>query len=269
MKYEFLFMLLICAVCSCKEPTKETKPMLMGDTSMIVTENDERFLQNHTEDISPSTKKTAEGKITSMMKQVDSAKSAEKMAEAPVQTQVRGFTINFAECEVIFENLSAHAIQNTQNERSSNSVSYLKDAGDLFEINLQVIGLEDVKVEERTFTRLSVKDGEDEFLLNDLGKFISPWSVLTGNENQFVSLGSNSLQFFPVDNAKIKKALDRELRKAKKSRKEIQQWMTTIKKINVYSDSPCTLKLVSAQWRIKGKKDGKNVQKLIQFDIPD
>lgn len=242
--------------------------MLMGDTSMIVTETDDRFLQNHTEDISTGSKKTSEGKITTMMIQVDSAKSVEKMNEAPVQSALRGFTINFSECEVILENISAHAIQNTQNERSSNSVSYLKDDGDLMEINMQVSGLTDVKVEERMFTRLLVTDGEDEYVLNDLGKFVSPWSALAGKENQFVSLGSNSLQFFQVDNTKIKKAVDRELRKDKKSRQEIQQWMTKIKKTNSYSDAPCKLKLVSAQWRIKGRKDGKNIQKLVQVDIP-
>ena len=105
-------------------------------------------------------------------------------------------------------------------------------------------------------------------VLLDLGKFISTWSSLAGKGFKYVSLSNNSLQFFTVENAKIKNAVDRELRKKKKTRQEIQEWMKVIKKTNSYSDEPCKIQIVSAQWRIIGKKNGKRVQKLIQFDIP-
>ena len=145
----------------------------------------------------------------------------------------------------------------------------MKDGGNLSEMTLQVRGLDEVKVEQRTYTKLSVSNASQEsFVLNDLGKHISNWSTLAGIETKYVSLGMNSLSFFQIDHTKIKNAVDRELRKSKKSRQEIQQWMDLIQKTNSYTDAPCKLELVSAQWRIIGKKNGKRVQKLIQFDIP-
>ncbi len=253
---------------SCKDQSKEKRPIVLGDTSMIVTETDERFLQNNTDDISPTNKKSSEGKITSMMMEVDSAKSVKKLEEEKSSPPLSGFTIHFAECDVVFDNLTAHAIQNSQDERTSNSVSYVMDAGTMDEMSLQVSGLDEANVEQRIFTRLKVEALSDNFVLNDLGKFISTWSSLAGKGFKYVSLSNNSLQFFTVENAKIKNAVDRELRKKKKTRQEIQEWMKVIKKTNSYSDEPCKIQIVSAQWRIIGKKNGKRVQKLIQFDIP-
>lgn len=269
MPTRLFFIGIICMVfISCREKRQAGKPIILGDSSSIVTEGDSRYLKNVTEDISPTNKKTTEGKITAMMMEVDSVKSAMKLEEQDHAAPLSGFTINFSECEVVFDGLSAHAIQNSQDERTSNSVSYLVDGGNLYEISLQIRGLAEVKVEQRIFTRLSVEDGADEFLLNDLGKFISPWSSLPGKDITFISLGSNSLQFFAVDHTKIQNALDRELRKKKKNRQEIAEWMQVIRKTNSYADAPCNIHMVSGQWRITGKKDGKRVQKLIQFDLP-
>jgi hypothetical protein len=268
MKYNLLFLILAICVFSCKEKPNVTTPIILGDTSTIVTESDERFLKNITEDISPKKKRTTEKQITSMMIEVDSAKSAQKLDQGNTSSPLYGFTINFAECDVVFDGLSAHAIQNSQDERKSNSVSYVKDAGELNEIALQIRGLDEARVEQRNYLKLFLQNGSEEIILNDLGKYISVWYPLAGKDFKYVSLGINSHQFFAIDNAKLKNALDRELRKKKKTNQEIQSWMDLIKKTNTYSDAPCKLKWMSAQWRITGKKSGKRVQKLIQFDMP-
>lgn len=268
MKHRILIPLLLFLLTACKDKPGENKPIVLGDTSTIVTETDERYLENTTDDISPANRKSSEGKITSIMMQVDSAKSVQKLEEENESVPLNGFTINFSECEVVFNNLSAHAIKNTQDERTSNSVSYVVDGGRISDMNLQVKGLDEAKVEQRLFTRLSAAGQDEDFVLNDLGKFISQWSELAGKDFKYVSLGDNSLQFFNVDHTKIKNAVDREVRKKKKSRQEIQAWMNLIAKTNSYTDAPCKIQLVSAQWRIIGKKGGKRVQKLIQFDIP-
>lgn len=253
---------------SCDEKVEESKPIVLGDSTMIVTEKENKYLVNVTQDISPTKKKSAEGEITEMMTQIDSAKSVKKLEDKSPSTPMRGFTIHFTECEVVFDGLSAHALNTSQDERNSNSVSYVRDAGNMNEMSLRVTGLDNAKVEQRTFTRLLVDNGSEAFVLFDLGKFISPWSTLAGKNNTYISLGSNSLQFFTTDASKIKNALDRELRKKKKNREAIQQWMSLISKTKSYTDAPCKLTLVSSQWRIIGTKNGKRVQKLIQFDIP-
>lgn len=261
--------LCLFSACSENDGPKVKKAITLGDPNSIVMEIDSQFLQNNTEDIAPASKKSSERQITEMMAQVDSMKTSHQLEkETTTPSQIRGFTINFKECSVVFNGLLAHALQLTQDERKSNSVSYLKDGGQMLEMNLQVTGLTEVEIEQRLYTKLFAEQGEESYTLNDLGKFTSTWYNLVGKDNRFVSVGSNSIEFTSVDHNKIKNALDRELRKKKKDRKQIDEWMKAIAHTQGYSDAPCKVKIVSAQWRIKGMKDGKHVQKLIQFDEP-
>jgi hypothetical protein len=253
---------------SCSDKAPAPKPIVMGDTTLIVTETTDEFLDNFTEDISPTSKKTTEVKITQMMEEVDSARTAQK-AEVPTAATavLKGFTINFSECTVVFDGLSAHALNASQDERTANSVAYVRDGGNLMGMSLQVNGLQEVKVEQRLFVKLAVRHGDEEYILDDLGKFITNWSMLATSNNQYTSLDQAAMDFHALTPAKLKNALDRELRKKKRSRQEIQEWMKRIEKTKSFSDEPCLLKLVAGQWRIIGKANGKRVQKLIQFDI--
>lgn len=254
---------------SCKEKSTKTNTSLsLGDSTTIVTEYDSNYLVNNINDISPVKKQSAEKQITSMMVQVDSLKASQKLENETDPKMVKGFEINFNECKVIFDGLTAHALNLSQNERNTNSVSYLKDAGNIVEMKLFVDGLQDVKVEQRVHTKLYIIQNEKSYLLNDLGKYISPWFNLASKENTFVSVSNNSAGFFEVNQQKIKNAFDRELRKKKMPNKEIAENLKLLDKTNLYSDAPCIVKIVSSQWRIIGKRDGKRVQKLIQLDEP-
>lgn len=269
--YSFL-VLCLWQLNACKENNKNGVEIKLGDSTLIVTENDSVYLQNFTEDISPSKKKSTESQITKMMVQVDSLNTSKKIEEEAAASQgdqkLSGFTINFNECSIIFDGIAAHALNETQNERTSQSVSYLKDGGSFLETKLEINSLTDLRVEQRLFVKLAVINGDETIVLNDLPKFITQWYSLAGKNNRFVSVGSNSLQFDNVDAAKIKNALDKELKKKKKSKEEIQTWMRAIAQTKSYSDAPCTLIPSSSQWRIIGKADGRGVRKLIQFDIP-
>ena len=245
------------------------KPIVMGDPSTIVTEVDSQYLKNFTEDISPVNKKPSEGAITKMMVQVDSADASKKINEEnTTATSINGFTIHFEECEVVFDGLAAHALNNNQDERTLNSVSYVKDGGEIFNLNLEIKGLSDIRVEERIGTKLIVTNDSDSYLLNDLHKFTSPWYPLAGKVNRFVSVSSNSMQFHAFDKGKLRNAFDRELRKKKIVNSEINTILKKIDNVASYSDEPCKIVIATVQWRIFGMKDGKKVQKLIQFDQP-
>ena len=261
---------LVTFLIGCEEaPTKKTGSLKLGDSSLIVTEVDSLYLQNQTADISPSKKQSSAKEITSMMVQVDSLKASQKLENQSNSEIVQGFEINFKECKVVFNGLSAHALNNAQDERNSSSVSYMKDAGRMEEMKLKVEGLNDVKVEQRVYTKLYITQNDESFRLNDLGKYTSPWFNLAGKADVFISTGSNGAGFLEVNKQKISNAFDRELRKKKLNRKDIESKLKWIEKTNLYSDPPCEVKVVSSQWRIVGTKDGKRVQKLIQFDEPE
>jgi hypothetical protein len=270
MKIRFYFTcFFLIFLISCKEEKpKNSKPITLGDSTTIVTENDSAYLVNYTKDISPVKKQSSERQITQMMVQVDSLKASQKLENTgnKMPEKIQGFTINFNECSVILNGMIAHALNNTQDERKLNSVSYLKDGGQFLDTKIQIDGLTEVRIEQRIFTKLFVEQNNETYELNDLGKFTSQWFNLAGKDNQFVSTSSNSIGFNSVDHAKIKNALDRELRKKKLDRKQIEAWMKLIDKTQSYTDAPCVVKIVSSQWRIFGVKNGKKVQKLIQFD---
>lgn len=266
--------ILIGIVCigllgSCKEKNiSNKKPIKIGDSSLIVTEKDSLYLDNFIEDISPSSKKNAGAQARSAMKQIDSADASRKIAESvSANTSLSGFTINFAECQVILSSLNAHAINMTQNERATNSVSYVKDGGDFMGNQIQVNQLENLNVEQRFFVKLAVDLNGERYILNDLGKYTTAWSTLAMKGNVVASLAASSLQFKNVDATAIKNALDRELRKKKKTNKEINDLLKLIANTKSQSDAPCMLIPVSTQWRIQGKKDNRTVKKLIQMDV--
>ncbi len=268
MKYLFIFTLFLLISCS-DNKNKQNKPIVFDDSSLIVHESNPAFLKNVTQDISPTNKKSSESQIRKMMVQVDSLKSTQKLnQEGSSEVNFNGFTINFKECDVIFRNLQAHAIQNTQDERKLNSVSYVKDEGEFLEMQLAIDGLTDLKVEQRFFTKLSVEFRGESLMLSDLGKFSTPWYNLIGKGNKFISMSANGLQYAQIDNAKLKSALNKELHKKKKNKLETIDWLNSIQRTKNYTDAPCKVNITSAQWRIWGKKDNKVIQKLIQFDVP-
>lgn len=271
MKLTYLYGILLLVLSACETKVEEKKPIVIGDSTTIVTEQNEFYRQNNTKDISPTNKNSSEKQIHTMMVQVDSMQSAKKLEEVSASSQktaLRGFTINFTECDIVFDGLSAHAINERQNERTSNSVAYVVDGGNISEMLVQIQTLTEVKAEQRLFTKLFIELENEIVELQDLGKYISSWTTLQGKENKFVSLNIGNTQFFEVTHEKLVNALDRELRKKKKNKQVLQSGMTLLKNTKNYSDSPCLVKVVSSQWRIIGKADGKRVQKLIQFDIP-
>lgn len=268
--YLLLFVVLT-GVFSCKESLKNKVPIRLGDPSLIVTESDSTYLQNMTDDIAPVKKKSTVAQISQMMVQVDSLKTSQKMEaeeESGIAEKLSGFTINFEECDVLFDGISAHALNATQNERQSQSVSYLKDGGSFMEARIDISKLSDIRVEERLFVKLGIENNGETIILTDLPKYITQWYNLAGKGSRFVSVGNNSLEYDKLDPAKLRAALDKELKKKKKNKEESQVWINSIAKTRSHSDSPCKLVPTSAQWRIWGTQNGKSVRKLIQFDIP-
>lgn len=202
-----------------------------------------------------------------MMVQVDSVKESEKLKEElKTGTRIGGFTISFAECEITFDGLEARE-WTPQNPEKNKSVSYVVTSGDISGNKILLKGLQHATIEERIFTKLKVSDHEKDILLKSLGRKISDWFNLAGQDSIFISAGSNSFQFNDLNHENLKQALDKELRAGKESESEIRNWMKRIQNTHSYTDAPCKVYVSTAQYRIKGEKNGKSISKLVQFDI--
>ncbi|MEZ5046090.1 MAG: hypothetical protein R2831_03775 [Chitinophagaceae bacterium] len=245
------------------------KPIVLGDTNMIVTETDSLYLANYIADISPSSKKNAADELRKTMVQIDSVNDTKELEKkVNEKTVLAGYTINFDGFNVVFENIEAHAIQKTQNPKSDNSVSYIMDHGELFDLMIQVSNdVQQVSIEERLKIKLSVEKDGERLLLNSLGMETTPWYNLAGKDNIFVSVGTNSVQFKEVSHAQIEQAVVAVLKSKNKKDTDIKRWKQALANTKAYNDVPCKIKVWSGQWRIKGiDKNGKKVNKLIQFD---
>lgn len=272
MRVNLLLITGICFLIACGE--KETgikKPIVMGDTSTIVTEQDEQYLENYTQDIAPNNHKSSAKKIAQMMVEVDSIKASralEESNEPQVKAPVNGFTISFNEFDVVFNGIQGHSANANQNEKTASGVSYIFDDGEWKGMKIQVSGLTEVTIQQKLSTRLSMAFDKETILLPSLGVYQSSWYNLVGKGNVFLATGSNSVQFSDLNNQKIKNALTAALKSKRKKAAQITEYMNAVKRTNSAVEAPCKIVVSALQFVIKGKKDGKNVKKLIRFDIP-
>lgn len=266
----FSFILLLPLLSSCGDDSKSGKrPIVMGDSSMIITEKDEKYRQNFTEDISQPSAKGTEKSIAQMMVQVDSVNASKKMEDEEFSNApVMGMTLSFENCDVIFNGLKAHTLGNRPIDPKVNSVSLLLDEGHFEEMKVRINGLENIEVEQRVITKLAVVHGQERMILHSLGRYTSPWYSLAGKNNIFISTGSNGIQYSEVNNGKIKAALTKALTDKRKKSTEAAAWLEVLRHTNSAQDAPCKIMVASSQWRVKGISNGKRIQKLIQFDIP-
>lgn len=270
--------ILIAWVCclffllACEEQTKKNgKPIQLGDPSAIVTESDSTYLRNFTDDISPVNHQSSEDEITHMMVEVDSAKASEELQEEKpnVPKTIQGFTVNFEGMRVVFDGLSAHSIGKQATNLNAKSVSYVYDEGEWPEMNVMVEGLQEVRVEQRLMTRLSLEIDGERMILNGLGRFTSPWYTLAGKGQLFVSLGKNSIAYLPIEANKIKQVAQQEVQAKNWNNEKKQMALLTIKQVTGSREKPCTVLVKTIQWRVSGQdKNGQHVQKLIHFDLP-
>lgn len=257
---------------ACEEQTKKNgKPIQLGDPNAIVTETDSAYLRNFTNDISPANIQSSEAEITHMMVEVDSAKASEELQEEQPEAPktVQGFTVNFEGMRVVFDGLTAHSLSKQAPNLNAKSVSYVYDGGEWLEMNVLVEGLQNVRVEQRLMTRLSIDLDGEYILLNSLGRFTSPWYTLAGKGQLFVSLGKNSIAYLPIEANKIKQVAQQDINAKNWNKEKKQLALSTIKQVKGSREKPCIVIVKTIQWRVSGQdKDGQLVQKLIHFDLP-
>ena len=255
--------------CGDDKKSSSNQPIILGDSSSVVTETDSQFLYNQTEDIAPNNHKSSSKKIAQMMVQVDSLNATKKLEETPVsQTPLLGLTVSFEDFDVIFNNLSAHPSKRDPDARKSNNVSYIYDGGDFQEMKIQVKNLHEVSVEEKLVTKLTAVTQNERFVLQSLGTYSSSWYTLPGKENLFISTGKNSIQFNDVNQAKLKTAFTNALQAKKKNSNFTKKALEEVKNARAAIDAPFKIELYSVQFIVKGTVNGTKIKKLIRFDIP-
>ncbi len=268
LKYIAIAILFILNSCKEESSLLKKKSFQLGDLSSIVTEKDSTFLQNFTEDISITGNSNSNKDIAKMMVQIDSLKVQKTLIEETANKNFNeAFKINFSDCQIVFDNLRAKEISPQQPEKNQ-SVSYVVTDGEFQELRFIVKGMKDISVQQRVYTVLQIENEGDVFSMTSLGKKISDWYNLAGKDSLIVSVGRNSIQFKDQNQNALKNAAEKAMLAKRKNQTYIQSVLQKMNNTKNYTDAPCVLKIVTAQYKIKGTVNGKTVSKLIQLDIP-
>ncbi len=253
--------------CTDAEPPRKTGPIVMGDSSTIVTETDPKYLRDMVADIDikPNTADTEPVAATT----ATPAKTEVKAEEPKPATVEKGFEIDCGSYKIVLAGVGAKEYKK-QNAASASGLSYALTSGNINSSKLIVTGdVKNLAVKQRYQSQLILDGSQGKVALTDLGLFTSGWNTVKVSGNSAPVAGLNGLQFSSVNNNKIKNAADRALRKSKASSKTIQAWMKDIRKVNKAGDSPSEIVLNNVQWQISGTdKSGKSFTKTVRMDVP-
>ena len=248
----------IVVACHNSKDGKHNLPIVMGDSSSIITDKDSSHLKNYVKDITPNANASATQKVKTVMHELDSAKKVESLNnETPIANTNLG-QIDFTNFSIAF---STPIATNTKEKYSFDAGGYANN------MQLKINTLSDAKVEQRLYTQLHISLNDKDYTLEDLGTFICPWNSLPNKDNLFICNGNTEKKFFEINNNKIKLAVKRELKKDKVPSKEIKDFIASLNNTNDYTDAPCSVKVISSQFKVTGKAGKTKITKIFKIDV--
>lgn len=280
-----LYFLGIFLLAACSDNKKANQgAIVLGDSSTIITETNQEYLENYVADIQPRKTDTSQEPLVTEEVKVEPTPSTTPTPTletkpaptptppppAPIQaaTNGKGVTINFKEITVFFPNIEVRSFKN-QNASTLNGVSYQLAAGKLVGNHFTLKGATVTKVSQRYVTTIVIVNGNDKMELENLD-YTSPWKVISGNQKYTIQgLEASRLEHKDASNGVIRNAVSRSARANRYSKKEINEWEQLARKVISLNKPPMSIELQSVMWRIEGKdRSGKVFYKEVRIDLP-
>lgn len=275
---------LLLQSCSNNDNPNRGKPIVLGDSSTIVTENDPQYLQDFVADIKmkqaePEPPATPAPVEDTAAKQAAAEKEAAPQAEdktspavAPPETQApkgNGLTVAFKDVTVLIPNIVTRSYRQ-QNLQKANGASYELVSGNINGNHIRTSDGKIAKVSQRYQTIVAIKNELGTLYLESLNT-TSDWEALKGRNNDYTisGLDDRHLEYLKTSPAGIRNAVTRAARSKRMSRATEQKWLNSIKHVRNTNQKPMVIVLRSVMWKIDGKgADGRNFSKQIRLDIP-
>jgi hypothetical protein len=242
--------------CTNGVPKSGSRKINMNDSSMIILEKDSQYLGNIVDDITPKANVSTKQEVSKIIQKVDSAKEANTLANSE-NNSVTGTNIECKEFKVTFGIL--------MNQSGNHYI--VPNFSTLNGVQIQVNGISEPSVQQRFFTRVKMVKGTESYVLDDLPEFANEWKNLAPNANLFLSANDEIIKYKNIDAKSILLAADRALRKAGKSRKELEALKKELANTNNYTDGPCSVYCTAIHYKISGKKNGKTVSETIKVGL--
>lgn len=268
-------------LAACNDPkNKNHGPIVLGDSSTIVTETDPVNLQDMVPDLRPMMEHTDTIVTTAAARPVKDTVATEKPAPQPVEKTAppppatpppgNGLNIAFKEVALFIPNITTRSYgrQDLQNARGA---TYELSTGNLAGNQLRVLNGTVQKISQRYQSVIGIQNGNKKLTLESLGVHSSEWQVLKGSSNNYSlsGLDPNRLDYIEASPSAIRNAVQQTTRKMRMNKNEAAAWQNLTRNVRSAEKAPCVILLRSVSWRIEGKDNkGKSFNKEVRIDMP-
>jgi hypothetical protein len=265
---------------ACKDVTsKNHGPIVLGDSSTIVTEKDPQKLQDLVTELHPNippsenTDTVATKKDTVAQAHIDTVKKTNTLPPAnqpaeTAETATAGLRADFKVTSVQLGNVTAKLSGKPNLERASGAV-YTLVSGNINGSILKVTG-NVTKVSQRYQSVVILRNGAAEFPVEALSNTTN-WQPLKGGNNMYriTGLDPASLEYADDGPAAIRNAVARAAQRHRMSRKKIQELEASMHNVKAANQKPLYVVLRSVMWKIDGKDEkGRAFSKQVRIDVP-
>jgi hypothetical protein len=247
-------------------------PIVLGDSSAIVTEKDPQKLQDLVTDLQPvlhrDTVKTEQTAIA--QKAPDTAKKAVASVtpKAPPVSSGNGLTIDFNIASMMIANVIAKQAGRPDLSRANGAVYTWTSGvinGSLLKVTANV-----TKVSQRYQSVIVLKNELGTLPLESLSTTTS-WEPLKGSDNIYRATGldDRSLDAPDINKNTIRNAVQKAARRHRMSRRKTEEWEESVRNVRSADQKPLYVILRSVMWKIDGKDaNGKIFSRQIRIDMP-
>lgn len=242
-------------------------PIVLGDTSSIVTEHDSVYLEDLVLNIEfgpmPELKDDHE----------DSVRKSATRANVPASKEMMlsggGLKVPFSDVTMFIPSITTRTFQNVDYKKA-NGASFQLTSGELNDNYLILQGATITEVAMRYQSVIVVRTDLGMLELSTM-KTLTEWEAMNGKNGMYriVGLATDQLKHETGNNAAIVDAVNRATRSKRMSSASRIAWENSVKEANSTNQRPLYVELTTVMWRVRGKdKDGNNFQKQLRIDIP-
>ncbi len=261
--------LLLTTACSYTGNQTANAPIVMGDSTTIVTETDSQYLRSAFADYEVAN--PVEAAPVPENPKVDSPTVSVPKTDTPVAAVVKkptgpGLSADFGDVQVFVENLRVR--NEDANAKGVRSVAYSSDGSAFRPKNLVVNDgkANGASLKQKTDFEVVVNTGKELLPLPSLGKQSTGWQTVSGKGGTF-ALTEPQAPAFKVTNASIKNAAQQAARKARMSSKEQTALLNRLSRVKTVDGDLLQAKPVATMWQVTAKDaKGKAVTKEIRVD---
>ncbi len=276
---------LFFASCDDNKPTG-SGAIVLGDSSVIVTESDPQQLKDLVTDLQPvippaenkdEDPGAAENKPDSSHKpmpaQAGATASVTPVPNTPtpaakIVSTGPGLKAEFKDVTIIIPGLTVKQAGNPNLEKANGAVYTLND-GTVNGATMRIIGTV-TKVSQRYQSVVVLKTEDGTFPLDALS-LTTKWEPVTGTNNTYriTGLDAKSMKVYDADAGDIRSAVQRMTQRRRMSRKMAQEIQNSTRNLRAVNQKLLFVELRSVMWKIDGKDaNGRLFSKQIRIDIP-